>query len=215
MSTTFEVRKWLKCGKCGSATLASFIQASGLCKVCDARRLAEAMPVVHRMDHDGKRGEDAERTSLESMGLDTLHIDDDADHVVYDEDGNIDEEATRDAQELAREKAARSSRIVGSKLRTKQLEEEADALLEADAAEQRIRELGQADASQFLVNKARDYFGIELIDIRFGRPDQPATIKQLATLVKLGHDELLVKQARLSLPEASRILQRGPRWKWK
>jgi hypothetical protein len=68
------------------------------------------------------------------------------------------------------------------------------------------------DPAQFLMNKARQSIGMDLRDCK--AEYTPATDKQLNALATLGHDKDMLPKMKLTVSEASRLLQKGPKWLW-
>jgi hypothetical protein len=68
------------------------------------------------------------------------------------------------------------------------------------------------DPAQFLMNKARQSVGIDLRDYK--AEYTPATDLQLGGLAKLGHNPADLPKMKLTVAEASRLMQRGPKWLW-
>lgn len=220
MNKTNSKREWTTCTECKSAVLKPFIQASGLCKVCDARRLSKIITVPAERSTDLREASadfgvelgywkaeyDTDMGDFYAIG-EKLTRDDisalQAHETLIDADGNT---------ILVADLGMTADDHHAGKKKTNDLEAQADALLAYADAHAEVLALGQTDPVQMLMNKARMAFGLELV--KNGSQPKLATDKQTWTLVTvLGHDKALIRQARLSISEASRLMQRGPTWK--
>lgn len=212
-SITKTARKFLTCTACDSAVLAQFINPkSKLCKVCDARRLERDVYIAPEREllHDSD-------ANVSDLGLDN-------DTMFDAETGEwftLDEMGERIVVESTMTSDERSSVSRIARLR----DDEAARWLESQEA--RIAENLQAfaawtawycrlkettDPVQFLANKTREANYVELRDLKDGYAH--ASDGQVRALVKLGWDSDDVRKMKLTVAEASRLLQRGPRWLW-
>jgi hypothetical protein len=205
-------RNFEVCPACNVMALAAtFNPKSGLCKVCDAKRLASVTyitretvaPELNELVPDFGYDQD---TSIDNETGDITELDSDGERIVVDQ-------------------AMSSEEAKAAAAKSRALEMQADALLAridariqanlaafAEWAEWYCRLKETTDPLQFLANKVREANYVELRDIKDGFA--AATPGQVAALVRIGWDADDVRAMKLTIAEASRLLQRGPRWNW-
>jgi len=157
MNTTQAARRFDTCKGCNSAVLVRFLNpVRGLCKVCEARELANE--IVEQDDHGDARSVLAMDAS-DNDGLDSLG-----------------------------------------------LGEEHDDL----PAEQRIESIDPDVTRQISFDRLRASHG--LTSRHFRSTYKPASVGQFGALKKLGWDATLIRELKLSIADASRLMQRGSVW---
>ncbi len=194
---------WSTCAKCESAVIARFLNPkTRLCKVCDAYRLKEgyvqrptAAPDMHAVKADHGQEQEVIRYS-ENAELDgTVYS------FTEDTDGNV---TIVDAEMGTAEKKALADRA-------RKLEQRADRFLaqaeNAELLQQMLKE--SKDPAQFIMNKVRIEAGLALRPVK--EAFTPATTRQTTALKKLGWENQVLS-GKLSVSDASRLLQRGPKW---
>ncbi len=189
MSNTNRI--WKICTGCNYQSLARYFNpANDLCKVCDGKLQAKSSIFIA----SDKTLQSDNNQAIDDMGLER--------DVFFDIDGNeIDQADLADHTiffdfegnecEGPDQSAQLSSRIVSRDLGTKA---STSAQLEAAATEflARAEKRAAEDAA---------------------KPRKPLTVNQFAALKRLGHQAEDIKT--LSIDEASKLLQRGPKWLWK
>jgi len=205
-------RNFEVCPACNiMAIAATFNPKSGLCKTCDAKRLATVTyitretvaPDMHVLPVDF--GYDEDMTIDHETG-DITALDSDGERFVFDQTMTSEESRAAD-------------------LRAKRLMQQADALLAridakiqanlaafAEWADWYCKLIATKDSAQFLSNKTREANYVNLRDINDGFTS--ASLGQVAALSKIGWAADDVRNMKLTIAEASRLLQRGPRWTW-
>lgn len=192
-------RTWSTCAKCESAVIESFLNPkSRLCKVCDAQRLKDVTYVQLPTSAPELNAIDVDFGTEQELDIDQ-------------ETGEIKQLTDEGSMEVIDRQMTREETSALRK-RAKALEDAADAFLaKAEKNPNIAQDLLRAstDPAQFIMNKVRDAAGIELRDVK--AQYTPATKRQVEALKKLGWTDQVVS-GKLSVSDASRILQRGPKW---
>ncbi len=205
-------RNFEVCPACNiMAIAATFNPKSGLCKVCDAKRLATVTYITRE-------------TVAPEMNELVPDFGYDQDISIDNETGDI-TELDSDGERVVIDQAMSSEEARAADLKTRRLLAQADALLArvdarinanmaafAEWAEWYCKLTATKDPVQFLANKTREANYVELRDIKDGYA--AATAGQVAALCRIGWDANDVRNMKLTIAEASRLLQRGPRWNW-
>lgn len=204
-SKAAEIRIWKTCKVCNSATLQAFINPeSGLCKVCDAKRLEKAVYIP-----GVKTLQDENSQALEDMGLDQVRH--------YDADGQVIAEADLANHEVFFDAEGNETEgpegqfAHGSGSKKNRLEAEADKILslaeQIEAAQAKLNELeSSTDMKQIMMNKARKTAGLPLRSYKDAF--HPATIDQCELLVRMRWEESVIDNALLTVTEASLLISR-------
>lgn len=205
-------RNFEVCPSCNIMALAATINpASGLCKTCDAKRLATVTyitretvaPEMHELKPDFGYDQDT-NLDLETGAI--TELDQDGDEIL------VDEAMSKDDMTAATQKAQRLERMADALLQREDARLSANMAAFADWAAWYCGLKESTDPAQQAANAAREANYVGLRDLRDGFA--PATTGQFLALKKLGWPADAVAAMKLTIAEASRLLQRGPRWTW-
>lgn len=203
-------RTWANCKQCNSAVISTHINPkSQLCKVCDSYRLTKIVYVTRETN----------APELNQLAPDFGF---DQDLTIDGETGFI-TELDKDGNEMLIDTMMTSDDVQATTRHNAELEKRATALLaKIEADQQATREAFAAwaqwycdlkaskDVVQVLANNAREANYVWLRDVKDGYA--AASKAQVAAMIKLGWDKDVVRNMRLTIAEAARLLQRGPRW---
>ncbi len=209
-SNTKTKREWAECKTCKSAVIKSYLNpVRGMCKVCEARELE--LEITARDQAYNREGVNETRdAAYEAEATAAMGLDEGEDKLLREEDENdaaaqwLKRNADGDVTEVIETDMTRRER---GRLEAKSRQLDlfaAEWLASQDALAK------STDPAQFVMNKARLAAKLEL---RAAKDEfRAASAKQIATLIKLGWDKDQLRQMKLTIAEASGLMQRGPTW---